>query len=103
MMAPLEFMIEWKRMCNAQHNHCTECTLHIHDCDNMCVDPICMVEDATMEDIAHYVTEWSEAHPPVTNEMKLRQIFGDNVANSILALYPSDIKRWLAEPYKERK
>ena len=49
------------------------------------------------------VDAWSKAHPLVTNEMKFREVFGDNAANSILALHPSDIKRWLSEPYKERE
>ena len=53
--------------------------------------------------IVQAVEMWSKTNPIVTNEMKLREVFGDNAVNSILALHPSDIKRWLAEPYKERK
>jgi len=103
MMDALEFMSEWRRMCKSQIGACKECSLRKHGVNNICSNIIEATCETDLVDTIHFVTEWSKEHPLVTNEMKVREVFGDNAVNSILVLPPSDIKRWLAEPYKERE
>ena len=102
-MEALEFMSEWRRMCKSHIGACAGCPLKEHGVRNICSNIIEKTCEGDLKDVVHFVTEWSEAHPLVTNEMKVREVFGDNAVNSILVLPPSDIKRWLAEPYKERE
>ena len=101
MMDALEFLKETQRMCSS-YRECTDCSLK--SLASFYGYPSCRAAMFNeCEKAIFAVDAWSKAHPLVTNEMKFCEIFGDNAANSILALYPSDIKRWLAEPYKERK
>lgn len=99
MMEALAFLEEHKRMCNS-HRNCDGCPLMYKPC--LASDWMGLDADKLFS-IVQSVEMWSKTNPIVTNEMKFREVFGDNAANSILALHPSDIKRWLAEPYKERK
>lgn len=99
MIEALVFLEEYKRMCLSYCN-CDGCPLK----HKPCLSSNWMRIDADkVVSIVQAVEMWSKTNPIVTNEMKLREVFGDNAANSILALHPSDIKRWLAEPYKERE
>ena len=101
MMSAIRFLKETQRMCNS-YQECTDCPLK--ELASFSGQPTCksaMLNEC--EKAIFAVDVWSRTHPLVTNEMKLREVFGDNAANSILALHPSDIKRWLAEPYKERE
>ena len=96
----LEFLKETNRMCSS-YKECTDCPLKsLASFYGYATCRIAMFNEC--EKAIFAVDAWSKAHPLVTNEMKFREVFGDNAANSILALHPSDIKRWLAEPYKER-
>lgn len=100
-MEALEYLKETHRMCSS-YKECTDCPLK--ELASFSGYPTCSVAMVNeCEKAISAVDAWSKEHPLVTNEMKLREVFGDNAANSILALHPSDIKRWLAEPYKERK
>jgi hypothetical protein len=97
-MEAIEFLKEYIRMCT-MHKSCRGCPLEMDNCagygDELSEKQIINIIDKT--------EQWSKEHPLVTNEMKVREVFGDNAVNSILALHPSDLKRWLAEPYKERE
>lgn len=97
-MDALDFWKEYKRMCNS-YKYCNNCPLVGANCLSL---GVLNKSDRNFLIITNGVETWSKEHPLVTNEMKFREVFGDNAANSILALHPSDIKRWLAEPYKER-
>ena len=103
MMDAREFMSEWRRMCKSHIGRCDGCPLEKHGVSKICFNDIETTCESDLEDVVHFVTEWSEAHPLVTNEMKFCEIFGSNATNSILSLYPSDIKNWLAQPYIEAK
>lgn len=102
-MEALEFMSEWRRMCKSNMGTCEKCTLRKNGVSNICASIIEDTCECDLEDTVHCVTEWSKEHPMVTNEMKVREVFGDSAVNSILVLPPSDIKRWLAQPYEERE
>ena len=97
-MEALEFLKEYNRMCT-MYKGCRGCPLEMDRCVGCDVDEF---SEKQIINIIDKTKQWSKEHPLVTNEMKFRELFGDNAANSILALHPSDIKRWLAEPYKER-
>ena len=98
-MEALAFLEGHKRMCHSYSN-CDGCPLK----HKPCLASNWMKLDADkVFSMVKAVEMWSKANPIVTNEMKFRELFGDNAVNSILALHPSDIKRWLAEPYKERE
>jgi len=99
MMDALEFLKEHRRMCDS-HLNCDGCPLMNAPCLSSDWSEI---SDKALRDIVLAVTLWSKDNPPVTNEMKFREVFGDNAVNSVLAVHMSDIKRWLAEPYKERE
>ena len=103
MIEALKFLLEWKRMCKSFGERCGDCPLWINHADFWCNHILDAMPEEDAEKIVSIVSEWSKEHPIVTNEMKVREVFGDNAANSILALHPSDIKRWLAKPYKERE
>lgn len=49
------------------------------------------------------VDAWSKEHPIVTNEMKVREVFGDMAVEAMLSVHPSDIDNWLKKPYEEKK
>jgi len=98
-MEAIEFLKEYSRMCNTSIR-CQGCPLSERPCLSAALST---VTDDNIKTIVSSVEWWSKEHPLVTNEMKIREVFGDNAVNSILVLPPSDIKRWLAEPYKERK
>ena len=99
-MEALDYFKEARRMCKS-YPDCKGCPLINSACGFIrCIEGR---SDAEMRCEIKVVEQWSKEHPIVTNEIKVREVFGDNAANSILALHPSDIKRWLAEPYKERK
>ena len=97
-MEAIEFLKEYRRMCNS-YQHCGGCPLKEAGC---LASGMRLKSDSKFLTIISTVEQWSKEHPLVTNEMKVREVFGDNAVNSILVLPPSDIKRWLAEPYKER-
>lgn len=100
-MEALEFLKETQRMCSS-YKECTDCPLK--ELASFTGYPTCKVAMLNeCEKAISAVDAWSKEHPSVTNEMKFREIFGDNAANSILSLYPSDIKNWLAQPYRESK
>lgn len=102
MMDVLEFLKTARRMCQTHDDlgTCAGCAFY-YICNDR--EPLYKYSDEEMQKVIDGVEEWGRANPLVTNEMKLREVFGDNAANSILALHPSDIKRWLAQPYKERE
>lgn len=102
MMDALELLKTTRRMCKAHNDSgsCAGCAFY-YVCNDS--EPLCKYSDAEIQKIIDAVEEWGRTNPLVTNEMKVREVFGDNAVNSILALHPSDIKRWLAEPYKERE
>ena len=98
-MEALDYFKEARRMCKS-YPDCKGCPLINSPCGSIrCLEGR---SDAEMRCKIKVVEQWSKEHPLVTNEMKVREVFGDNAVNSILVLPPSDIKRWLAEPYKER-
>lgn len=99
MIEALAFLEEHKRMCHSYRN-CDGCPLRYKPC--LASNWMRLDADKVFS-IVQAVEMWSNTNQIVTNEMKVREVFGDNAANSILALHPSDIKRWLAEPYKERE
>ena len=99
-MEAIDFLKEAQRMCRSYAN-CKGCPLIKFPCGFIRCIADCY--DAEMQCAIKVVGQWSKEHPLITNEMKFREVFGDNAVNSILVLPPSDIKRWLAEPYKERK
>lgn len=97
----LEFLQETNRMCSS-YKECTDCPLkELASFAGYKACRIYMLNEC--EKAISAVDAWSKEHPLVTNEMKFCEVFGDNAVNSILSLHPSDIKRWLAEPYKERE
>ena len=99
-MEALDYFKEARRMCKS-YPDCKGCPLINSPCGSIrCLEGR---SDAEMRCEIKVVEQWSKEHPLVTNEMKVREVFGDNAVNSILVLPPSDIKRWLAEPYKECK
>ena len=99
-MEALDYFKEARRMCKS-YPDCKDCPLINSPCGSIrCLEGR---SDAEMRCEIKVVEQWSKEHPLVTNEMKVREVFGDNAVNSILVLPPSDIKRWLAEPYKERE
>lgn len=100
-MDTLELLKTTRRMCKAHEDMgtCAGCAFY-YICNDL--EPLYKYSDEKMQKVIDGVEEWGRVNPLVTNEMKFREVFGDNAANSILALHPSDIKRWLAEPYKER-
>jgi len=99
-MEALDYCKEAQRMCES-YPDCHGCPLINFACGFIrCIERF---SDADIQCQIKVVEQWSQEHPLVTNEMKVREVFGDNAVNSILVLPPSDIKRWLAEPYKERK
>jgi len=101
MIDALELLKTTRRMCKAHDDigTCTGCAFYDFCNDN---ELFCEYSDARLQKVIDGVEEWGRTNPLVTNEMKVREVFGDNAVNSILVLPPSDIKRWLAEPYKER-
>lgn len=102
MMDALELLQTTRRMCKAHDDicNCAGCAFY-YVCNDS--EPLCKYSDKEIQKIIDDVEEWGRDNPLVTNEMKFREVFGDNAVNSVLALHLSDIKRWLAEPYKERK
>ena len=99
-MEALDYFKEARRMCKS-YPDCKGCPLINSPCGSIrCLEGR---SDAEMQCEIKVIEQWSKEHPLVTNEMKVREVFGDNAVNSILVLPPSDIKRWLAEPYKERE
>jgi len=100
-MEAREFLKEINRMCSS-YKECTDCPLkELASFSGYKACRIYMLNEC--EKAISAVDAWSKDHPLVTNEMKFREVFGDNAVNSILVLPPSDIKRWLAQPYEERK
>lgn len=102
MMDALELLKTTRRMCKAHDDigTCVGCACYYVCNDN---EPLYTYSEETLQKVIDDVEEWGRTNPLVTNEMKLREVFGDNAVNSILALHPSDIKRWLAQPYEDRK
>lgn len=99
MMEALAFLEEHKRMCKS-YRDCDGCPLRYKPC---LASNWMRCDVDKLFNIVQAVEMWSNNNPIVTNEMKFREVFGDNAVNSVLAVHMSDIKRWLAEPYKERK
>lgn len=97
-MEALEFLKEYSRMC-AEYKECYGCPLKGTTCSIV----FSKLSEEKMINIIEKTEQWSKEHPIITNEMKFREIFGENAVNSICSLYVSDIKRWLAEPYEERE
>lgn len=98
-MEAIEFLKDHRRMCDS-HPNCDGCPLMNSPCLSSDWQEL---NDKALSAIVVAVTLWSRDNPPVTNETKFREIFGNNAVDSICSLYPSDIKRWLAQPYEERK
>lgn len=98
-MEALEFLKEAQRMCKS-YPDCKGCPLLNSPCGF--IRSIEGHSDADIRCTIKVIEQWSKEHPLITNEMKFREVFGDNAVNSVLALHPSDIKRWLAQQYKER-
>ena len=103
-MDPVELLKEAYRFCS-QYTLCNlDCPLHGKCIFNFDSHAETQKEtEQKIENAVAIIEQWSKDHPVVTNEMKFCEIFGDNAANSILSLYPSDIKNWLAQPYRESK
>ena len=97
-MEAIELLKTLKRICSKYK--CSNCPVVARSC--ICIKNISITSDETLNSIIENVEQWSKEHHIVTNEMKFCEIFGDNAVNSVLAVHQSDIKTWLAQPYKEQ-
>ncbi len=102
-MDPVELLKEAYRFCSQYPVCSADCPLRRKCIFDFCSHDGTQKTEQIIENAVAIIEQWSKDHPVVTNEMKFREIFGDNAANSILSLYPSDIKNWLAQPYRESK
>lgn len=99
-MGALEFLKEYKRMCNSYINRfgCEGCPLSGKQCLGTGVRN---KTDSEFLTITCEVEQWSKEHPMVTNEMKVREVFGEKAIYAISSPNVQALKDWLDEPYKE--
>lgn len=100
-MEAFEFLREYRRMCSDGIIHfCKGCPLK----DKRCLaSGICSRTGSEFLNITSVVEQWSKENPLVTNEMKIREVFGDKAIYAISSPNVQALKDWLDEPYKEPK
>ena len=97
-MNALDFLKEAQRMCESCVD-CQGCPLINYACGFVrCMENY---SDEEMRCVTKVVEQWSKAHPLVTNEMKIREVFGDKAIYAISSPNVQALKDWLDEPYKE--
>lgn len=97
-MDALEFLKEYKRMCSNCSHFCDGCPLKGEQCLST---GIRNKTDGEFLTITSMVEQWSKEHPLVTNEMKIREVFGDQAIYAISSPNVQALKDWLDAPYKE--
>ena len=95
-MEALDFLKEYRRMCNS-YDGCKGCPLKCVNCLSIATH---RRTDSEYLTITRMVEQWSKEHP-VTNKMKICEVFGDRAIYAISSPNVQAIKDWLDEPYKE--
>ena len=96
-MEALEFLKEYRRMCNSYIDHfmCEGCPLKGKQCLGTGVR---FKTDSEYLTITSTVEQWSKEHPIITNAQKFEEVF--NLSGHRL-IHPG--AQWWDEPYKEDK
>lgn len=94
-MEAIECLKEYRRMCSTSIR-CQGCPLSERPCLSAVLST---VTDDNIKTIVNAVEQWSKENPLVTNEMKIREVFGDKAIYAISSPNVQALKDWLNEPY----
>lgn len=92
-MEALDFLKKYTRMC-AECKDCYGCPLTETTCAGYCE-----LSEKQIINVINKTEQWSKEHPLVTNEMKIREVFGAKAVYAISSLNAQTLKDWLDEPY----
>lgn len=99
-MEAIEFLKEYRRMCNSCvcHYRCEGCPLR----DKKCLATgICNKTYKDFLTITSVVEQWSKEHPIITNSKKFEEVFDFLMEDKFVV--GAEVFNWLREPYKEQR
>ena len=96
-MEAIEFLREYNRMC-AVNKDCHGCPLKGSTCSLNAE-----LSEKQLANIVGKTEQWSKEHPVITNEMKLKSVFGGKAIYAISSPNVQALKEWLDEPYNEQE
>ena len=109
-MEAIEFLKEYKRMCESMVDECSVCPMSF---ENNKHNVACShLLKKCPEDACKIVEQWSKEHPIITNARKFEEVFGKIEIKDLITCrlkydseYYTELEiletRWWDEPYKE--